>query len=132
MPDLPDKISIVENATISLDPVQLAFFKAQIGLEEEELKAHITAIRARAYEVVPYPCIKNFNFTKFVFFVTFRALAQWTNCDRLRVSRLRAFQCALQLAKERKDSILLDVGCCCMVLFSCCGSDLRFRSFSWS
>lgn len=74
MSDLPDKISIVENATISLDPVQLAFFKAQIGLEEEELKAHITAIRAKAYEVVPYPCIKNFNFTKFVFFCHFSSL----------------------------------------------------------
>ena len=73
--DSPEKISVVENATPSLDPVQLAFFKAQIGLEEEELIAHITAIRTKAYEVVPYPCIKNFNFTKCVFFITFRALS---------------------------------------------------------
>lgn len=117
MSDLPGKISVVENAPLSLDPVQLAFFKAQIGLDEEELKVHITGIRAKAYEVVPYPCIKNFNFTKCVFLSLLEHWAQRTNCDRLRISRLRAFQCALQLAKERKDSILLDVGCCCTTLF---------------
>lgn len=35
-------------------------------------------------------------------------------CDRLRVIRIPAYQRALQLAKERKDAIWLDVGCCCM------------------
>ncbi|KAF8736768.1 hypothetical protein AX14_014002 [Amanita brunnescens Koide BX004] len=94
------KITVVENAPLSLDPVQLELFTAQTGLEEEALKDHIRSIQTKAYQVVPYPCIKNFNFI------------------RLKISHSRAYHWALQLSKDRKDAILLDVGCC----FGC---DLR-------
>ncbi len=35
-------------------------------------------------------------------------------CDRLNVTRAPAYRRALQLGKERKGAIWLDVGCCCM------------------
>ena len=63
------KITVVENAPLSLDPVQLELFTAQTGLEEEALKDHIKSIQTKAYQVVPYPCIKNFNFIRCAFFI---------------------------------------------------------------
>ena len=38
---------------------------------------------------------------------------------RLRVTHIPAYPRVLQLAKERQDAILLDVGCCCMCLCLC-------------
>ena len=35
---------------------------------------------------------------------------------RLRVTHVPAYPRVLQLAKERQDAILLDVGCCCTYL----------------
>ncbi|KAF8346343.1 hypothetical protein F5887DRAFT_108682 [Amanita rubescens] len=94
------KVTIVENAPLSLNPQELEFFKTQTGLEEEELKKHIYDIQAKAYQVYPYPCIKSLSFAK------------------LRIPHSPAYPSVLQLAKERKDAILLDAGCC----FGC---DLR-------
>ncbi|KAK2467535.1 hypothetical protein APHAL10511_000390 [Amanita phalloides] len=93
--------TISEDEPLSLDPEELAFFKAQTKIEDDgELKKHITDIQTTAYKVVPYPCIRTFGFTK------------------LRLSRAPAYQRVLKLAVERKDAILLDVGCCF-------GSDIR-------
>jgi len=87
--------------TLSLTEDELAFFKAQTRIDdEEELKNHILAVRAKAHIVYPYPCIARFMFTRF------------------RASGVSAYPRVLELAKERKDAILLDVGCC----FGC---DLR-------
>lgn len=84
----------LDESLYSLDENELVFFKSQTGIDnEEELKTHILTVQARAYEVVPYPCIRLFNFTK------------------LRISRSPFYGRALQLAKEHKDAILLDVGC---------------------
>ncbi len=61
--------TIVLNAPLSLEPNELEFFKAQTGLEEKELKDHITDVQAKAYQFFPYFCVKHFTFTKYVFFV---------------------------------------------------------------
>jgi hypothetical protein len=34
-------------------------------------------------------------------------------CHRLKVSRLPVYKRVLELSRERKDAIFLDVGCCC-------------------
>jgi len=102
MSDVPSRrITVVENAPRSLSPEELEFFKTQTGLGEEELKKHINDIQAKAYQVFPYPCIKSIRFTKCVF-----------------SSLIPTYPSALRLAKERKDAIWLDVGCCV-------GCDLR-------
>jgi len=96
MSDVPSRrITVVENAPRSLSPEELEFFKTQTGLGEEELKKHINDIQAKAYQVFPYPCIKSIRFTKCVF-----------------SSLIPTYPSALRLAKERKDAIWLDVGCC--------------------
>ncbi|KAM6495362.1 hypothetical protein JOM56_008068 [Amanita muscaria] len=84
----------LDESLYSLDEDELAFFKSETGIDDEgELKKHILTIQARAYEVFPYPCIRFFQFTK------------------LRIVRSPSYERALQIAKEHKDPILLDVGC---------------------
>lgn len=61
--------TIVLNVPLSLEPDELEFFKAQTGLEENELKDHIADVQTKALQVYPYFCIKHFAFIKFVFFV---------------------------------------------------------------
>ncbi|EJF58440.1 hypothetical protein DICSQDRAFT_90649 [Dichomitus squalens LYAD-421 SS1] len=78
-----------------IDEDGLAFMKAQTGIEdEEELKKHILAVQAEAYEVHPYPCIRRFTFLQ------------------MKLASLPAYERLLTLGKERKDPILLDIGCC--------------------
>ncbi|KZT06627.1 uncharacterized protein LAESUDRAFT_743246 [Laetiporus sulphureus 93-53] len=78
-----------------LDENELAFFKTQTGIQDEnELEQHILGIQADAYKVHPYNCIRLFAFTK------------------LKVSLLPAYGQLLKLGKERKGAILLDLGCC--------------------
>jgi len=75
-----------------LDADELAFFKAQTKIQDDvELKNHIAAVRAKAYAFYPYPCIKRLG---------------------LKITHVPAYRRVLQLSKERKDAILLDVGCC--------------------
>ena len=51
--------------TLSLTEDELAFFKAQTKIDDEdELKNHISAVRAKAYNIYPYRCIATFIFTK--------------------------------------------------------------------
>ncbi|KAF8632186.1 hypothetical protein AX15_001954 [Amanita polypyramis BW_CC] len=91
----------LDESLYSLDSEELSFFKActKIG-DDDALKKHIIAVQAKAYKVFPYPCIRNFTFTK------------------LKISRLPVYQRVLRLPRERKGAILLDVGCCF-------GNDLR-------
>ena len=65
MSNIPPPNGLGTEDTFSLTKDELAFFKAQTGIDdEEELKNHIFAIQAKAYSVFPYPCIRNFMFTK--------------------------------------------------------------------
>lgn len=117
MSDVPwRKITIVENAPLSLNPQELDFFKTQTGLEEEELKKHIHDIQAKAYQVFPYPCIKTFGFAKCVFLViTLPSRNQLNLIYRFRIPHSPAYPSVSRLAKEREDAILLDAGCCCTI-----------------
>ncbi|KII89875.1 hypothetical protein PLICRDRAFT_159089 [Plicaturopsis crispa FD-325 SS-3] len=79
----------------NLSPEELQFFKSQTGIEDEDaLRDHIMAVQAKAYKHYPYPCIRRFAFTN------------------MKISRLPAYPHVLDLAKSRKDAILLDLGCC--------------------
>ncbi|KAF9465289.1 hypothetical protein BDZ94DRAFT_1214767 [Collybia nuda] len=85
----------------SLAEDDLAFFKAQTGIEDEvTLKEHIISVQKKAYEVYGCPCIRGFEFT------------------RSRISRIPAYSSVLQLSRERKGAILLEIACCL-------GNDLR-------
>ena len=53
--------------TLSLTEDELAFFKTQTKIgDNDELKNHIFAVRAKAQGVFPYGCISRFMFTKYV------------------------------------------------------------------
>ncbi|KAJ7590102.1 hypothetical protein C8J56DRAFT_588842 [Mycena floridula] len=78
-----------------LEDDQLGFFKSQTGIDdEEELRAHVLAVQAKAYEIYRYPCIRSFSFL------------------RSKISELPGYQQALKLSGERLGVILLDIGCC--------------------
>ncbi|EIW83297.1 hypothetical protein CONPUDRAFT_152322 [Coniophora puteana RWD-64-598 SS2] len=80
---------------------EASFYKAQTGItDDDELKKHIMAVQAKAYQVFPYSCIRSFGFSV------------------LKVSKLPAYDQVLKLGRERKGAILLDIGCCF-------GTDLR-------
>jgi len=80
---------------LNLDDKELAFFKDTTKIQDEkELKDHIARVQGEAYKVFPYPCIRNFNFTK------------------LKISRLPAYPQMMELVKTRPDAIYLDIGCC--------------------
>ncbi|KAF8732670.1 hypothetical protein AX14_004106 [Amanita brunnescens Koide BX004] len=98
MVEIPTEIiSLSDQYELSAD--ELVFFKAQTKIQDdEELKNHIVAVRDKAFKIYPYPCIKRLGL---------RLIRQSAEYRRI-----------LQLAKERKDAILLDVGCCF-------GNDLR-------
>ncbi|KAJ7705361.1 hypothetical protein B0H17DRAFT_920314, partial [Mycena rosella] len=72
-----------------------AFIKDQTGINDPgELKRHIIAVQTKAYKLFQYRCIHSFAFTQ------------------TRISRLPAYQRALNLGRERDGAILLDLGCC--------------------
>ncbi|KAH7907891.1 hypothetical protein BJ138DRAFT_425752 [Hygrophoropsis aurantiaca] len=74
---------------------ELSFFKSSTGIQDDDaLKEHILIIQEKAYAVAPYPCIRLFAFTE------------------LRISNHPVYRLALKLGRERKDAILLDIGCC--------------------
>jgi len=73
----------------------LQFLSSQTGIYDvDELKKHILVIQAKAYQIMAYPCIRMFNFT------------------RLKISVLPAYSRIMTLLRERPDAILLDLGCC--------------------
>ncbi|TBU33175.1 hypothetical protein BD311DRAFT_749372 [Dichomitus squalens] len=76
------------------DEEEKAFMKMTTGIQDdEELKTHIFAIQAKALTVYKYPCIRQFDFM------------------RLRIARMPPYQQFLELGRQRKDAIFLDVGC---------------------
>ncbi|KAG1745220.1 hypothetical protein EDB19DRAFT_2023695 [Suillus lakei] len=93
-------LSLTSNAPLDpslyrLDPDALEFFKQQTGItEEDDLKHHILAVQAKAFAVAPYYCIYIFVFT------------------RLKISRHPRYQSVLQLGRDCRSALLLDLGCC--------------------
>ncbi|KAG1750824.1 hypothetical protein EDB19DRAFT_1353312 [Suillus lakei] len=79
----------------SLSSEEVAFFKEQIGFDDEEdLKRHILEIQAKTYKLAPYPWIRGFIFLL------------------LNISNNPMYEHILKLGRERPDAVLLDIGCC--------------------
>jgi len=86
---------------LSFNEEEAQFFKSLTGIDDdEELRKHVIQVQTKAYEVYSYPCIQGFRFTT------------------LKISRLPAYQRALQILQKNPDAVLLDIGCCF-------GNDLR-------
>ncbi|KZV95797.1 hypothetical protein EXIGLDRAFT_734645 [Exidia glandulosa HHB12029] len=80
---------------LSLEDDEAAFFHQQTGIKDKDaLQDHIIAVQREAFSVWPYPCIRHFGFTS------------------LKISRLPPYSEVLQLGRERKHAVLLDLGCC--------------------
>ncbi|KAI0066447.1 hypothetical protein BV25DRAFT_1820395 [Artomyces pyxidatus] len=93
--DLPQQNPALDESLYGLDTDEAAFFKQQTGIQDDdELKKHLLQIQADAYAVFPYPCIRIFHWTK------------------LKISRLFPYPRLLNLGRDRKDAIFLDIGCC--------------------
>ena len=69
--------------------------------DDEAIKRHIFDVQAKAFAVHRYDCICRFAFI------------------RPRIATLPGYERALELLKlnDRKESVLLDVGCCCTFKF---------------
>ncbi|OJA12417.1 hypothetical protein AZE42_03401 [Rhizopogon vesiculosus] len=81
-------IPAVDASLYSLTSEEAAFFKTQIGIDDDdELKRHVM-------EVAPYPCILGFSFLK------------W------HITTNPVYEHILKLGRERPGAVLLDVGCC--------------------
>ncbi|KAJ4463391.1 hypothetical protein C8J55DRAFT_531995 [Lentinula edodes] len=91
----------LETRTISLSHLtlnqdELAFYKRQTGIDEEEkLKKRIVEIAQKALDVYPYHCIWTFGFLRF------RILRSQSGYKQL-----------LELGATRRDALFLDIGCC--------------------
>jgi len=76
-------------------PEELAFLQTTTGIkDEQELKDHVVAVQRKAVDVFPYPCILKYMFTQ------------------INIQRIAGFKKTIQLAKDRPDALLLDMGCC--------------------
>ncbi|KAG1835393.1 hypothetical protein DFJ58DRAFT_719276 [Suillus subalutaceus] len=85
----------VDTSLYGLSSEEAAFFKAQIGIDDDEdLKRHILEVQTKAYKIAPYPCIHRYNFL------------------RMNMSRYPVYEHILKLGRERSDAVLLDLGCC--------------------
>ncbi|OAX39568.1 hypothetical protein K503DRAFT_769418 [Rhizopogon vinicolor AM-OR11-026] len=88
-------IPAVDASLYSLTSEEAAFFKTQIGIDDDdELKRHIMEVQAKAYKVAPYPCILGFSFLK------------W------HITTNPVYEHILKLGRERPGAVLLDIGCC--------------------
>ncbi|KAA1474308.1 hypothetical protein DENSPDRAFT_323417 [Dentipellis sp. KUC8613] len=85
----------LDEKLFSLSVEEKETFRALTGIEDEqELKAHILSVQAKAYAVHAYPCIRYFEFL------------------RMTISHLPAYEALLDLGRTRADALFLDVGCC--------------------
>jgi hypothetical protein len=114
-----------------LDDKEKAFFQQLIGItSDEELKEHIIKVQAKAFEVccVFSPiqpsglnpvgiCLSMHQDVWICEVIIPRSKDQPMLLSmydlRLRIARLPGYKHALNLLSERKDPILLDLGCCC-------------------
>jgi len=89
----PDAVPLA--AAYELSPEQATFFKAQTKVgDDDNLRCHILRVQEKAYDIFPYPCIRSFTFLL------------------LGMSTLPEYAHILNLGQERRDGILLDMGCC--------------------
>jgi hypothetical protein len=64
---------VLDDRHYNPDERELAFFKSQTGIEDEEdLKRHILAVQVAAYAIFPYRCIYRLLFTKRVSMASFK------------------------------------------------------------
>ncbi|KAG2146168.1 uncharacterized protein EDB93DRAFT_490348 [Suillus bovinus] len=92
---MTSSLPTVDTSLYDLSSEEAAFFKAQIGIDDDEdLKRHILEVQAKAYKIAPYPCIHGFVFL------------------RLNISTFPVYEHILKLGRERPDAVLLDLGCC--------------------
>ena len=119
-----------------LDAESLAFFKSTTGIQDDDqLKEHILDVQARAYavraqgglfsfsvthlafQVVPYPCIRFFSFTRYA---RRNLLVDHTFMShvlaRVAISKVSAYNDVLKLGQEREGALFLDLGCGCTSL----------------
>ncbi|PCH41723.1 hypothetical protein WOLCODRAFT_137562 [Wolfiporia cocos MD-104 SS10] len=83
------------NERHKLDAEELAFFKSQTGITDDDaLNRHVEQVQADAYKVYQYSCILKFRFMKF------------------KISRLPVYAQLLKMGRERRGVIFLDIGCC--------------------
>ena len=64
------------------------------------------------FQVVPYPCIRSFSFTKYTLIILDQRLTAHV-LARVRISRAPVYSDVLKLGRERKGALLLDIGCAC-------------------
>ncbi|OAX33652.1 hypothetical protein K503DRAFT_869428 [Rhizopogon vinicolor AM-OR11-026] len=93
--NVTSRIPAVDPRLFNLTPEEAAFFKTQIGIDDDiELKKHILEVQSKAYKIAPYPCIRGLAFL------------------RLNLSSHPVYERILKLGRERPDAVLLDIGCC--------------------
>ncbi|KAJ7204851.1 hypothetical protein C8J57DRAFT_1259255 [Mycena rebaudengoi] len=83
------------------DSESLAFIKSHTGIEDPDaLREHIIDVQRKAYEVgshlnlFRFPCIRSFSFA------------------RVKITEGLAYQCVVDLGRQREGAIFLDLGCC--------------------
>lgn len=135
------KLNPLDESLYKLDENGLAFMKRQTGIDdEEELKKHILAVQAEAYQVSLSSSLDSL----FVVLIVDRlngdpdpplsvhsafrisTVSLLFDCGtffmesyhdpsthRCKLARLPAYKHLLALGKERQDPIFLDIGCCC-------------------
>ncbi|KAJ3551300.1 hypothetical protein NP233_g13106 [Leucocoprinus birnbaumii] len=98
---MPQGFFPVDPSLYNLSREDLSFLRLLTGItDDEELKQHVLAIQAKAYEICPYPCIRHFTFAK------------------QPITRIPYYERVLAFGRENPDALFLDLGCCF-------GSDLR-------
>ncbi|KAF9219599.1 hypothetical protein BS17DRAFT_789049 [Gyrodon lividus] len=79
----------------ALSPKEAEFFKVATRIDDDEaLKAHILTTQDKACRVAPYPCIYGFAFL------------------RMGITKNPVYNNILKIGRERKNAILVDIGCC--------------------
>ncbi|KZW00939.1 hypothetical protein EXIGLDRAFT_603603 [Exidia glandulosa HHB12029] len=88
----------LDPSLLALRPDETAFFKAQTGIEDEEvLRQHIIKNQEEAYQVAPYPCIRRFGFTRHA---------------SLKISRHPSYDEVMDMGRNNPTALLLDLACC--------------------
>ncbi|KAF7974801.1 hypothetical protein HWV62_11301 [Athelia sp. TMB] len=102
----------------ALAPQEREFLRQQTGIHnDDELKAHLVAIQAKAYQVDKV--VVSFESVLMLLDYSGSSITEPTLIQSsLKIAGQPVYQEVLKLGKERKAAILLDIGCCF-------GNDLR-------
>ncbi|VDC06432.1 unnamed protein product [Peniophora sp. CBMAI 1063] len=99
-----DLITPLDPKLYAPNPEALAFLKATVTPDEDELRTRAEEVQKEAYVKYPYPCIRGFHHIA------------------LFMSDNTAYQRVLELGKSDPSAILLDIGCCM-------GTDVRKAAY---